>query len=212
MVRRRNRETEKWVAQKTAPIIGIYDDKMDDKLTKMLRLIEYKGGDFYRPSLNPNPGSQVAWDHIAYGGVKSALQKELQKEARLYYGLDAPAPMVSLPVAVAPAAELKTPKAIMDAEKAKEYKQEFVEKINPVLTEEVQSNLNDLYVKAATAEDISTLPIDPMTSSAKRDLLGLAAIGGGGTFTTLAALGYLADQDKKKKEEEELALQFNHVL
>ncbi len=100
MVRRRNRETEKWVAQKTAPIIGIYDDEMDDKLTKMLRLIDAKDGDFYQPSLNPNPGSQPAWDHIAFTGAKTDLQKELVAEARRYYGLDAPQ-LTNLPPEIA---------------------------------------------------------------------------------------------------------------
>ena len=197
MVRRRNRETEKWVAQKTAPIIGIYDDKMDDKLTKMLRLIDAKDGDFYQPSLNPNPGSQPAWDHIAFTGAKTDLQKELVAEARRYYGLDAPQltnlppeiagrleEMVSTPTTITPTTSrfvenLKQyDSPIGPVEKATDLKQAYVQAIAPELSPEIQGELDRLLNPAVGV-----------------------GLGTGGT--ALLGLAYM-EMEKKKKEEQEL--------
>ena len=198
MVRRRNRETEKWVAQKTAPIIGIYDDEMDDKLTKMLRLIDAKDGDFYQPSLNPNPGSQPAWDHIAFTGAKTDLQKELVAEARRYYGLDAPQ-LTNLPPEIAGRLEemfstpttttapttsrsVENPKQydlpIGPAEKATDLKQAYVQSIAPELSPEIQDELDRLLNPAVGV-----------------------GLGTGGT--ALLGLAYM-EMEKKKKEEQEL--------
>ena len=199
MVRRRNRETEKWVAQKTAPIIGIYDDEMDDKLTKMLRLIDAKDGDFYQPSLNPNPGSQPAWDHIAFTGAKTDLQKELVAEARRYYGLDAPQ-LTNLPPEIAGRLEemfstptttttapttsrsVENPKQydlpIGPAEKATDLKQAYVQSIAPELSPEIQGELDRLLNPAVGV-----------------------GLGTGGT--ALVALAYM-EMEKEKKEEQEL--------
>jgi len=197
MVRRRNRETEKWVAQKTAPIIGIYDDKMDDKLTKMLRLIDAKDGDFYQPSLNPNPGSQPAWDHIAFTGAKTDLQKELVAEARRYYGLDAPQltnlppeiagrleEMFSTPTTITPTTSrsVENPKQydspIGPVEKATDLKQAYVQAIAPELSPEIQGELDRLLNPAVGV-----------------------GLGTGGT--ALLGLAYM-EMEKKKKEEQEL--------
>ena len=197
MVRRRNRETEKWVAQKTAPIIGIYDDKMDDKLTKMLRLIDAKDGDFYQPSLNPNPGSQPAWDHIAFTGATTPLQKELVAEARRYYGLDAPQltnlppeiagrleEMVSTPTTITPTTSrsVENPKQydspIGPVEKATDLKQAYVQAIAPELSPEIQGELDRLLNPAVGV-----------------------GLGTGGT--ALLGLAYM-EMEKKKKEEQEL--------
>ena len=197
MVRRRNRETEKWVAQKTAPIIGIYDDKMDDKLTKMLRLIDAKDGDFYQPSLNPNPGSQPAWDHIAFTGAKTDLQKELVAEARRYYGLDAPQltnlppeiagrleEMVSTPTTITPTTSRSVENLkqydspIGPVEKATDLKQAYVQAIAPELSPEIQGELDRLLNPAVGV-----------------------GLGTGGT--ALLGLAYM-EMEKKKKEEQEL--------
>jgi len=199
MVRRRNRETEKWVAQKTAPIIGIYDDEMDDKLTKMLRLIDAKDGDFYQPSLNPNPGSQPAWDHIAFTGAKTDLQKELVAEARRYYGLDAPQltnlppeiagrleEMVSTPTTITPTTSrsVENPKQydlpIGPAEKATDLKQAYVQSIAPELSPEIQDELDRLLNPAVGV-----------------------GLGTGGA--ALLGLAYI-EMEKKKKEEQEQEL------
>ena len=199
MVRRRNRETEKWVAQKTAPIIGIYDDKMDDKLTKMLRLIDAKDGDFYQPSLNPNPGSQPAWDHIAFTGAKTDLQKELVAEARRYYGLDAPQltnlppeiagrleEMFSTPTTITPTTSrsVENPKQydspIGPVEKATDLKQAYVQAIAPELSPEIQGELDRLLNPAVGV-----------------------GLGTGGT--ALLGLAYI-EMEKKKKEEQEQEL------
>ncbi len=197
MVRRRNRETEKWVAQKTAPIIGIYDDEMDDKLTKMLRLIDAKDGDFYQPSLNPNPGSQPAWDHIAFTGAKTDLQKELVAEARRYYGLDAPQltnlppeiagrleEMVSTPTTITPTTSRSVENLkqydspIGPVEKATDLKQAYVQAIAPELSPEIQGELDRLLNPAVGV-----------------------GLGTGGT--ALLGLAYM-EMEKKKKEEQEL--------
>ncbi len=197
MVRRRNRETEKWVAQKTAPIIGIYDDEMDDKLTKMLRLIDAKDGDFYQPSLNPNPGAQSAWDHIALTGAKTPLQKELVAEARRYYGLDAPQltnlppeiagrleEMFSTPTTITPTTSrsVENPKQydspIGPVEKATDLKQAYVQAIAPELSLEIQGELDRLLNPAVGV-----------------------GLGTGGT--ALLGLAYM-EMEKKKKEEQEL--------
>ena len=148
MARKRNRETELYVAQKTAPIIGVYDDEVDDRVTKVLRLIDAKDGDFYQPSLHPNPDAQSAWDNIAYGGVKNELQRELQAEARRYYGLDEPVSVAAAtPWAIKAEQAYQGLKARTEDKKTKEakkYKQESVEKVNPALTEEVQDSIDDL--------------------------------------------------------------------
>ena len=199
MVRRRNRETEKWVAQKTAPIIGIYDDEMDDKLTKMLRLIDAKDGDFYQPSLNPNPGSQPAWDHIAFTGAKTDLQKELVAEARRYYGLDAPQltnlppeiagrleEMFSTPTTITPTTSrsVENPKQydspIGPVEKATDLKQAYVQSIAPELSPEIQDELDRLLNPAVGV-----------------------GLGTGGA--ALLGLAYI-EMEKKKKEEQEQEL------
>ena len=199
MVRRRNRETEKWVAQKTAPIIGIYDDEMDDKLTKMLRLIDAKDGDFYQPSLNPNPGAQSAWDHIALTGATTPLQKELVAEARRYYGLDAPQltnlppeiagrleEMFSTPTTITPTTSrsVENPKQydlpIGPAEKATDLKQAYVQSIAPELSPEIQDELDRLLNPAVGV-----------------------GLGTGGA--ALLGLAYI-EMEKKKKEEQEQEL------
>ena len=193
----RKHDLEKHIAHQQAPYLGIYDDELDTRDTKMMRLIDAKDGDFYQPSLNPNTGAQSAWDHIAYTGVKTDLQKELVAEARRYYGLDGPQltnlppeiagrleEMFSTPTTITPTTSrsVENPKQydspIGPVEKATDLKQAYVQAIAPELSPEIQDELDRLLNPAVGV-----------------------GLGTGGT--ALLGLAYM-EMEKKKKEEQEL--------
>ena len=192
----RKHDLEQYVARQQAPYLKIYDDEIDTRDTKMMRLIDAKDGDFYQPSLNPNPGAQSAWDHIALTGAKTDLQNELIAEARRYYGLDAPR-LTNLPPEISgrleemfstPTTTTTTSRSVANpkqydspigpAEKARDLKQEYVQSIAPELSPEIQGELDRLLNPAVGV-----------------------GLGTGGT--ALVALAYM-EMEKEKKEEQEL--------
>ena len=197
----RKHDLEQYVARQQAPYLKIYDDEIDTRDTKMMRLIDAKDGDFYQPSLNPNPGAQSAWDHIALTGAKTDLQNELIAEARRYYGLDAPR-LTNLPPEISGRLEemfstptttttapttsrsVENPKQydlpIGPAEKATDLKQAYVQSIAPELSPEIQDELDRLLNPAVGV-----------------------GLGTGGA--ALLGLAYI-EMEKKKKEEQEQEL------
>ena len=83
--KKRDPGMELYMARQQAPILGI---SYDDVERKMLPLIEAKGGDFYRASLNPNPQASAAYDMLGYNSTHTPLQQEIVAEMRNYYGLN----------------------------------------------------------------------------------------------------------------------------
>jgi len=85
--RRRNIETEKYVAQKQAGVMGGIDAQ------DLAKLIDAKGCDYYNADLNPTPGAREAYDNLGMTPSNSpmfALQQDLLEEMRGYYGLNTP--------------------------------------------------------------------------------------------------------------------------
>ena len=83
--RRRNFETEKYVARRQAANMGGIDPK------DLLKLIDAKGGDYYRGDLIPTSEGQAAYNNIGMTQSNSpmfALQQEIVQEMRGYYGLN----------------------------------------------------------------------------------------------------------------------------
>lgn len=96
--RRRNTETEKYVAKKQAAVMGGIDAQ------DLGRLIDAKGGDYYRGDLIPTPEGQAAYENLGMTPSNSpmyALQQDILEEMRGYYGLNTPtrASVVPTPVA-----------------------------------------------------------------------------------------------------------------
>jgi len=77
--RRRNIETEKYVARRQASNMGGIDSE------DLLKLIDAKGGDYYRGDLIPTPEGQSAYDNIGMTQSNSpmfALQQDILDEMR----------------------------------------------------------------------------------------------------------------------------------
>jgi len=82
---RRNIETEKYVARRQAANMGGIDAE------DLLKLIDAKGGDYYRGDLIPSPEGKAAYDNIGMTQSNSpmfALQQDILQEMRGYYGLN----------------------------------------------------------------------------------------------------------------------------
>ncbi len=192
----RKHDLEQYVARQQAPYLKIYDDEIDTRDTKMMRLIDAKDGDFYQPSLNPNPGAQSAWDHIAYTGVKTDLQQELVAEARRYYGLDAPAPVTTVAVPVTTPA--------VQAQKLKEDTVELVSGVSP----EVQQQLDDYLGTQNILKDIEIEELKN-TSNWNEAMMwsALAVATAGGGF----AVGTANEQNNMSEHEEAMLYALNHA-
>ena len=82
--KRRNLETEKWVAGKQAFALGQGVDRED-----LVRIIDSKGGDYYKAELYPNPDAYEAYEHIGMTGHGPTLelQQKIIADMRSYYGL-----------------------------------------------------------------------------------------------------------------------------
>ena len=199
----RKRDLEQHIARQQAPYLKIYDDEIDSRDTKMMRLIDAKDGDFYQPSLNPNPGAQSAWDHIAYTGVKTDLQQELVAEARRYYGLDAPAPVTTVAVPVTTVAVPVTTPAVQ-AQKLKEDTVELVSGVSP----EVQQQLDDYLGTQNILKDIEIEELKN-TSNWNEAMMwsALAVAAGGGGF----AVGTANEQNNMSEHEEAMLYALNHA-
>ena len=101
----RNAETEKYVARKQADALGGGLEEAD-----LLRLIDAKGGDYYRAELNPNPEAREAYDHFGMTGRRDTLdlQDKIAAEMRAYYGLGDTAQRAADPV-VRPTVSMDAP-------------------------------------------------------------------------------------------------------
>ena len=101
----RNLETEKYVARKQAYALG-GGLEVDD----LMRMIDAKGGDYYRAELNPNPEAREAYDHFGMTGRRETLdlQDKIATEMRSYYGLGDTAQRAADPV-VRPTVSMDAP-------------------------------------------------------------------------------------------------------
>ena len=83
--RPRNLATEEYVARKQVNAIG-GGLELDD----LMKIIDAKGGDYYKPQLNPREGWLEAYDHFGMTGHRPTLdlQQEIVEEMKQYYGLN----------------------------------------------------------------------------------------------------------------------------
>ena len=103
--KRRNLETEKWVAGKQAYALGNGLERDD-----LVRIIDSKGGDYYRAALYPDPGAYEAYQHIGMTGHGPTLdlQEKIIADMRAYYGLGDTAQRAADPV-VRPTVSMDVP-------------------------------------------------------------------------------------------------------
>ena len=96
--KRRNLETEKYVAGKQAYALGNGLERDD-----LVRIIDSKGGDYYKAALYPDPGAYEAYQHIGMTGHGPTLdlQEKIIADMRAYYGLNQPAQSSLQPAVVA---------------------------------------------------------------------------------------------------------------
>ena len=133
--RRRNLDTEKYIARKQASALGGGLEEAD-----LLRMIDAKGGDYYKAELNPNPGARSAYDHFGMTGHGPTLdlQAEIAADMRRYYGLGDTAQRAADPV-VRPTVSMDAPMRdpVIDAPppapptnpQAQTYKDEAVQEV-----------------------------------------------------------------------------------
>ena len=103
--KRRNLETEKYVAGKQAYALGNGLDRDD-----LVRIIDSKGGDYYKAELYPDPGAYEAYQHIGMTGHGPTLdlQEKIIADMRAYYGLGDTAQRAADPV-VRPTVSMDAP-------------------------------------------------------------------------------------------------------
>ena len=133
--KRRNLETEKYVAGKQAYALGNGLERDD-----LVRIIDSKGGDYYKAELYPNPGAYEAYKHIGMTGHGPTidLQEKIIADMRAYYGLGDTAQRAADPV-VRPTVSMDAPMRdpVIDAPppapptnpQAQAYKDEAVQEV-----------------------------------------------------------------------------------
>lgn len=169
--RPRNLELEKYVAQKQQSPLGLYNE---EGLQEMMRLIDAKGGDYYKADLHPNPQAGEAMDNMPYTARYTPLQEEIIEDMRRYYGLGTPEQRPVMEV-----------KAIVDPPtKAQATKDKFVEEIieqNPEAIQEMAAEQLAADLNKSTAN--FKAEVNKMNAKDKNELalyLTALAAGGGG--------------------------------
>ena len=128
--RPRNLDVEKSVAGMQAGVLGI-------PIEDMLKLIDAKGGDFYRADLHPQ--GDAAYDalkNFAFGGHNTPLIPELKADMQRFYGLQTKAAAPASP-ANAPLQGPEPP----PAQAFKDAKVETVKETNPRAVEAIKEEL-----------------------------------------------------------------------
>ena len=172
----------------------------------LLKLINAKGGDYYRGDLIPTPEGQAAYDNIGMTQSNSpmfALQQDILKEMRGYYGLNgAPTAAAVVPTRVAApavtspvAARVEAPQPMQGPNpmqgpkqaKAQQLKEEIV---NKILGYDVQ----DVYDQIKNTKGLftdSALTEAAIAGGGVLGLTGIAGLGGadGGDATAYGLLG-----------------------
>jgi hypothetical protein len=161
--RRRNIETERYVARKQAAAMGGID------ADELVKLIDAKGGDYYRAELNPTPGAREAYDNLGMTQSNSpmiAVQQDLLDDMRKYYGINSSVPSATDPVyrydshmgervpniptpAVTPATAQKTQSTM-----PLQSKVEDTPKAEEVIHQEAAQKLKDDYVNEILGYDL----------------------------------------------------------
>tara|TARA_R100001224_G_C4021720_1_gene149555 strand:- start:992 stop:1627 length:636 start_codon:yes stop_codon:yes gene_type:complete len=180
--RPRDQGLEKYVAQKQQRPLGLYNE---EGLEEMMRLIDAKGGDYYKSDLHPNPQAGEAMDMMPYTARYTPLQEEIIEDMRRYYGLGAPQQRPVMDVATMPAQQQKEIKAIVDPPtKAQATKDKFVEEIieqNPESIQEMAAEQLAADLNKSTAN--FEAEVNKMNAKDKNELalyLTALAAGGGG--------------------------------
>ena len=180
--RRRNLDTEKYVAQKQAAVMGGIDAE------DLAKLIDAKGGDYYRADLNPTPGAREAYDNLGMTPSNNPMfsfQQELLDEMRGYYGLNS----ATTATAVAPRVEASSVTKVREAPqpkqgpnpmqgpkeaKAKQLKEEVV---NKILGYDVQNVYGQIKNTKGLFTD-NALTEAAIASGSILGLTGIAGLGG----------------------------------
>ena len=214
--KRRNIETEKYVAGKQAANMGGIDAE------DLLKLIDAKGGDYYRGDLIPTSEGQAAYENLGMTPSNSpmyALQQDILEEMRGYYGLNTPtrASVVPTPVAApvsraAAPTEIKEPfpvQTTVPKEPAVKVDDPYVtttvpeQKAPSPAAEEVKDsyinkilgyNVKDIYGQIKNTKGLftdSALTEAAITGGGVLGLTGIAGLGGadGGDATAYGLLG-----------------------
>ena len=172
----------------------------------LLKLINAKGGDYYRGDLIPTPEGQAAYDNIGMTQSNSpmfALQQDILKEMRGYYGLNgAPTAAAVVPTRVAApavtspvAARVEAPQPMqgpnpMQGPKQAKTQQLKEEIVNKILGYDVQ----DVYDQIKNTKGLftdSALTEAAVAGGGVLGLTGIAGLGGadGGDATAYGLLG-----------------------
>jgi len=149
--RQRNRATEEYVAKKQINAIG-----GGLELNDLLKIIDAKGGDYYKAELSPREGWREAYDHFGMTGKRETLdmQEEIVAEMKQYYGLNAPS---SAPAAVSTPVVKPLSMTPAPAQTKRDPIQELQEAPTQVIAEELKEDyVNDIlgYDVQARYEDI----------------------------------------------------------
>ena len=199
----RNLELEKYVAQKQQNPLGLYNE---EGLQEMMRLIDAKGGDYYKSDLHPNPQAGEAIDMLPYTARYTPLQEEIIADMQRYYGLGAPQQRPVMDVTTMPAQQQKEIKAIVDpSTKAQATKDKFVEEIIEQNPEAIQQMaVEQLADDLNKSTDNFKEKLNKMNSKDKKELAmylaGALALGGGGVTA------YSQSKDPELTEEQLIAL------
>ena len=116
--KRRNLETEKYVAKKQINAIG-----GGLELEDLLKIIDAKDGDYYKAELNPREGWREAYEHFGMTGKRETLdlQKEIVEEMKQYYGLNGNTARTPTPAASATEVKEKYVNDILGYDVQKKY-------------------------------------------------------------------------------------------
>jgi hypothetical protein len=143
--RQRNRATEEYVARQQAYALGGGLQPED-----LVKLIDAKGGDYYRAELNPREGWREAYDHFGMTGKRETLdlQEEIKAEMKGYYGLNTPAqvPQAAVPGKAQPIQPAPISEPVPAPVAAQAYKDEAVQDVINNQSDEVDNRVRD-FVK-----------------------------------------------------------------
>ena len=141
MARRRHRNlaTEEYVARKQVNAIG-GGLELDD----LMKIIDTKGGDYYKAELNPREGWQEAYNHFGMTGHRPTLdlQQEIVEEMKQYYGLNGNTARTPTPASLPTPARTPTQASLpAPAISPTETKEKYV---NDILGYDVQKKYEEL--------------------------------------------------------------------
>jgi len=193
--RKRNRVVEKWIAQRQARMMGMYQES---DIKTVLDAIDAKQGDYYRSSLNPNQELVKAAETDFDSFRITPTMEELGRDMARYYGIG---PTKALPLeATPPIKRAAVVQEAVPAKKAQALKDETVKEVikeNPEVIEDMTVQLMEEDIKRS--DDAIRQTINELEQGKDDELDNLLLIGG-----SLGALGLGMGVGNATKEEQEL--------